>query len=195
MSSRPALQFLVAAGLAAIAGGLWLSVRGDDEATDTDVEVLDGGPSPGTYAPTTTVGDRPLPGALEVLDLSGDTRPLGDLVGLPLVLNVWATSCAPCRREMPALQQVSEELDGLVRVVGLDPEDDVDTLQAYIDDLGVTYQQVRDPGGVIDALGIVALPTTLMVRADGTIADVHQGAFTAETLRAAIADDLGVTAP
>lgn len=195
MSSRPVVQFLAAAGLVVVAGALWRSV-GDDEDPGTYVEVLDGGPAVVSTAPVTTLVARTIPSDLEVSDLAGDRLRLGDLLGRPLVLNVWATSCAPCRREMPALQEVSDAFAGQVRIVGLDAEDDVETLEAYVEDLGVTYQQVRDPGGaVIDELGVVALPTTLMIRADGTIAEVHQGAFTAESLRAAIADDLGVAAP
>ncbi len=194
MSSRPVVQFLAAAGLVAVAGVLWTSVTGGDDESDPFVQVLDGGPA--TVIPSTTLVDRPLPTDLEIADLAGSSLRLGDLVGTPLVLNVWATSCPPCRREMPVLQLVSEELAGRVRVVGLDPEDGADTLRAFVDELGVTYEQYRDPGGaVIDALGVLALPATLMVRADGTIVNVHLGAFTVEALRAAIAEDLGVTAP
>ncbi len=194
MSSRPVVQFLAAAGLVVAAGALWASVSGGDGDAEPYVQVLDGGPA--TVLPTTSLVARPLPTELEVVDLGGTAVRLGDLLGTPLVLNVWATSCPPCRREMPALQQVSVELAGRVRILGLDPEDDVEVLQAFVDEVGVGYEQFRDPGGaVIDALGVLAMPTTLMVRADGTIVDIHLGAFTVEGLRAAIADDLGVVAP
>ena len=57
-----------------------------------------------------------LPGLVD----EGDVVRLSDHRGSPVVLNFWASWCAPCRKEMPALAQVSAELDGRVDFIGID---------------------------------------------------------------------------
>lgn len=107
--------------------------------------------------------------------------------GTPLVLNMWATNCKPCVREMPAFDEVAAELDGKVAVIGVNVFDDASTAAAFAADLGVSYPQYNDPDGALStALEVTGLPATAFFDADGTLITVHQGAYTAAELRLAI---------
>jgi thiol-disulfide isomerase/thioredoxin len=110
-----------------------------------------------------------------------------DLHGRPLVLNVWASWCAPCRTEMPAFEQVHRQLAGKVGFLGLDQNDQVDAARRFVAETGVTYRLAADPHGQASAkLGVAGLPTTLFVASDGTLRGRRVGAMTAEQLRAAV---------
>ena len=100
----------------------------------------------------------------------GSSVDVGRLTG-PLLVNVWASWCGPCYREMPLLEQLRARADGRVRVLGVDTSDTTSRgLQAALD-TKVHYPSVADPHRkVAAALGINTQPTTLFLRADGTIA-------------------------
>jgi peroxiredoxin len=110
--------------------------------------------------------------------ISGDTVRLNDLRGRVVVLNVWATWCGPCVREMPALQRLHEQLGdrGLsVIAVSVDSEGlglgggDAD-VQSFISEYGLTFTVLRDASGRIeDTFGVAGLPTTFVIDRDGRI--------------------------
>lgn len=89
----------------------------------------------------------------------------------PLVLNLWASWCTPCREELPVLQRFHERAGHRVAVLGVDFED---TQPAAALELlrrsGVTYPQVSDFGKDLDAgLGRHPVPMTVLVDRDGTV--------------------------
>ena len=115
-----------------------------------------------------------------------------DLHGRPLVLNVWASWCAPCRKEMPAFEQVHQQLKDTVAFLGLDQNDQEDAARRFAAQTGVTYRLAADPHGQASAkLGVAGLPTTLFIAPDGTLRGRRIGAMTAAQLRAAIRGYLG----
>ncbi len=119
-----------------------------------------------------------------------------DLGGRPLVLNVWASWCGPCRTEMPAFQQVYLQASGRVGFVGLDYLDVEAAARRLVARTGVTYPLASDPKGQAGArLGVASLPATLFIGADGTVRGRHPGAMTATQLRAAIRRYLEVSVP
>jgi thiol-disulfide isomerase/thioredoxin len=139
---------------------------------------------------------RPEPGLpeLRLPCLGGDTDV--DLAGLsgPLVLNVWAQSCGPCRDEMPLLQRLHTS-SGPVGVLGIDfqdvrPEMALDLARAS----GVTYPSVADVEGVTKAaLRVTNLPMTFFVDSDGRVTHTELGAFSSYAdLVEAVDQHLGV---
>ncbi|HEV8653744.1 MAG TPA: TlpA disulfide reductase family protein [Actinomycetes bacterium] len=119
-----------------------------------------------------------------------------DLRGRPLVLNVWASWCGPCRTEMPAFQTVWLHAKDKVGFLGLDETDELGAARRFVAETRVTYPLAADPHGQAAArLGVVGLPVTLFISADGVLRGRRVGAMEAQDLRAAIRTYLKVTVP
>lgn len=96
----------------------------------------------------------------------------------PVVINIWASWCGPCRREMPLLQEVSVAYADTVQFVGIDANDEAESAAAFLKTVGVTYPQLSDPAaGVLGDLRIPGLPVTVVLNADGSIYRTKIGAF------------------
>ena len=117
----------------------------------------------------------------------GTDRRLADWRGEVVVLNFWATWCAPCRREMPLLQALHNERDdtGLAIVgIAIDRREDV---QSYIAEAGISYPILSgeaDAMAVADLFGLdgLGLPFSVLVGADGSVLTVHVGEVTRDQL-------------
>jgi peroxiredoxin len=119
---------------------------------------------------------------MEVLTLTGDTIALGSFWGDPMILNLWATWCGPCREETPYLQTLHETYSewGL-RVVGVsqDAPGSGSAIRAFMEEFGVTYTMLADPEMVAaDRYGVIGLPATFLVDREGIIRQVVMGAAT-----------------
>lgn len=116
----------------------------------------------------------------------------------PLVINLFAQWCAPCRQELPHYQELHEKGRGTVRVLGVDYLD-TQPLQALrlVRRAGVTFPLVADPSGTLRTdFKIRGLPGVVLVDADGTVADVEFRVFRSYAeLRALVEDRLGVAVP
>ena len=112
-----------------------------------------------------------------------------DLAGLegPMVINLWASWCAPCRAEMPALQAFHERYGEQVGVLGIDYQDPqpVQALE-LARETGATYPLLADPGGDLNAREPVpvirGLPYLLFLDGDGGLAVVPGGVESAREL-------------
>lgn len=181
------LAATVLAGLAAIGAYLLLD-GGDDEAVSVD------------GAPTGTLQLTPADEAStsDPLDVvvafpDGSEQTVGDALDGPTVVNLFASWCPPCVREMPAFQAVSQDLAGDVGFVGLAVQDRTDDAARIVEQTGVTYRWARDAkGDFASAAGITQMPSTLFVDAAGEIVRVHSGALDADELRDLISSELGV---
>jgi thiol-disulfide isomerase/thioredoxin len=117
-----------------------------------------------------------------------------DYRGAPLVINFWASTCAPCIREMPAMQSVADEYADRVAFLGIDQKGDPeDAAVDLIEKTGVTYDLGRDDGNsMVEWFGIAGLPTTIFVQADGTIVDVQTGELDAAQMQQILTEKMGL---
>ena len=105
----------------------------------------------------------------------GERTALADLLGQPLVINFWASYCPPCRAEMPMLERVVGAHAG-VRLVLINEGDGAQAARSFLESVGVHQRALLDSDlSVGRAYGAVALPTTVFVRVDGSIAARHLG--------------------
>jgi cytochrome c biogenesis protein CcmG/thiol:disulfide interchange protein DsbE len=124
---------------------------------------------------------------LASLDAGAPALDVGSLRG-PAVVNLWATWCQPCRKELPAFQEVSTARPD-VRFVGVDIAEDPGKARDFLADLGITFDQyLDDRGELTDALGTAVLPVTIIVDADGKVATEHIGPMSVGDLQDALAD-------
>jgi cytochrome c biogenesis protein CcmG, thiol:disulfide interchange protein DsbE len=110
---------------------------------------------------------------------------LASYAGRPLVVNLWASWCTPCRVEMPMLQQASEQLGRRASFVGVTSDDHRSALLSAAGKAGVTYPLLYDKGGIAQAdLAVTALPTTFFFDAHGHLVATHAGVLTRSALMA-----------
>ena len=115
--------------------------------------------------------------------------------GNPLILNLWASWCAPCRTEMPDFDEVYQELGDQLTVVGVTDERKLDAAREAAEAAGVTYPLlVDDDQQLLIDLGITGMPGTVFVDADGQVVDTHTGALTKAELLDQIEESYGITA-
>lgn len=180
---------LVVALVVGVGIGYLLSRDDGDAPVDASLD------EPGVIQDPTIGTNRPLAGDplpdITVDDARGNEIPLRSLIGQPLVINVWYSTCVPCKDELPAFAEVHGELGDRVRFVGVNPRDEGETGDRFAHELGVRYELLSDPDGLLLAdAGINVFPTTLFVTPDGTIVRQHARAMTAETLRTIIGEEL-----
>jgi cytochrome c biogenesis protein CcmG, thiol:disulfide interchange protein DsbE len=134
----------------------------------------------GRFAPRDAGTPAP---AYRALSLAGDTVSLEDFRGRVVLLNVWATWCAPCVREMPALERLHRSLSGnglsvvAVSVDAATPGLGVADVRGFVDELGLTFTVLLDPGGEIERLFRVGgLPMTFLIDREGRVLERIVGA-------------------
>jgi len=126
-----------------------------------------------------------------LIDRDDNEVTTGDLVGEPLVVNLWYSTCPPCAKELPDFAEVDAETDD-VRFIGVNTLDSLEVMERFAGERGVEYDLFRDEfAELADAIGATAMPITLFVTSNGTIIE-QTGALDADELRAEIADLLAV---
>lgn len=193
----PLSAIIVATALALVAALGVLTLLGGDSDDDSDdasaaddvagegYELSPAGEMPGSVAEV----------RLAALD-GGDDRTLGELMGTtPVVVNFFASWCAPCVDEMPAFEDVHQALGDQVTFVGLANQDSHDDALATVAATGVTYPTFDDPdASALTYFGGLSMPTTVFIDAEGEVVDVNSGPLTEAELRAKLDDLFGVAA-
>ncbi|MDN6296870.1 MAG: TlpA family protein disulfide reductase [Halomonas sp.] len=118
-------------------------------------------------------------------DLDGNPVALASLAAgddTPVIVNLWATWCPPCRREMPLLEEFGQRGD--VRVVIVNQGEDLLPVVRYLDSQGLNFDTaLRDPQQrLMTAFETPGLPTTLLLDARGQVQQRHAGELTRATL-------------
>ena len=116
---------------------------------------------------------------------AGTMHALASYQGRPIILNFWASWCAPCRREMPALQRAATRYrdEGLL-VLGMNQTyiDSLDAARRFVDDLALTFPSTRDDSGRVSErlYRIAGLPTSVFITAEGNVAHIQIGEMSEE---------------
>ena len=116
-------------------------------------------------------------------DMTGKDVRLADFKGRPLVINFWATWCAPCRAEIPGfVALVDKYKDEDLAVLGVSTDDSPEELREFAPKLKVNYPLLvgRGHDDLIEAYGVSFLPITWLIRRDGTVYLRKEGTDTAE---------------
>ncbi|MGW1059564.1 TlpA family protein disulfide reductase [Micromonospora rubida] len=126
----------------------------------------------------------------------------GDPVALravrgPAVINLWASWCPPCRKELPAFQRLSERSAGRLQVVGVNARDGRDAAQSIGEDFGIRFPVLFDQGDSLSrGLNRNAIPLTVFVDADGRVRHVDvSGALDDARLAELVRRHLGLEVP
>lgn len=179
----------VVTAIVSLVGGVWLA-RALDDSEPVDGEfTLD---EPGVYDQPAEEVNRDVTGRalpeVALLDVDGNTVRLDAARGTPMVVNIWYSTCAPCRRELSDFAAVHAQIADEVRFVGVNTRDGVEAMVRFAEERGVTYELLRDDEfrWVAD-LGIVASPTTLFVDEAGRILE-QTGVLEADELSSIIAE-------
>jgi len=193
VSIRPRLlvvSLLVAVAMVGVF--VWIqSSDGDDTAVDATLR----DPQSVITFPNDGLGNDDVQGDpfpdVVLIDRDDNEVTTGDLVGEPLVVNLWYSTCPPCAKELPDFAEVDAETDD-VRFIGVNTLDSLEVMERFAGERGVEYDLFRDEfAELADAIGATAMPITLFVTSNGTIIE-QTGALDADELRAEIADLLAV---
>ncbi len=180
-------RFAVAAVVVAAIVGLaaWGLASGGDQAAD-----------PGSANPESKATDyeRALAGAPpalarlyangdEIIEGGGEEfhAQLEQLRGHPVVVNVWASWCGPCRLEFPDFQAVAADRGDEVAFLGVDTDDSIDAANDFLAELPLPYPSIGDPDSdVRDELRLRGLPGTAFYNPEGELVYVKQGPYLSE---------------
>lgn len=114
-----------------------------------------------------------LPGGPKALDAR-----LQSLRGYPVVVNIWASWCGPCRQEMPVLQEVSVDRGRKVAFLGVDLKDNIPAAKRLLAEFPVSYPSYGDPEGeVFNDNHLAGVPSTLFYSRSGKRQLVHSGPY------------------
>jgi peroxiredoxin len=152
---------------------LWFSVMQPENAIAGPIP----GALPGSQAPDFT---------LQTLD--GEMVTLSELQGRPVLVNMWASWCTPCKYEMPTIQKMYEEFRDrglVVLAVNLASKDNLSSVTSFVEEYGLTFPILLDlDGKVEEAYLLRGLPTTFFIDRYGIIqAVVIGGPMSEEVLR------------
>jgi thiol-disulfide isomerase/thioredoxin len=154
---------LVASVVAACIAALALTACDDGAGT----EVTGPSPSPALLAVEGLAGLPETVAELPVVDTEGFRSMMTELRGTPVVVNLWASWCEPCTREMPRLAEAAaDHLE--VQFVGVDTLDSREGAEAFIEEHSVPFPSLFDPQGAIRTeLESLGLPVTVFFDAEG----------------------------
>jgi cytochrome c biogenesis protein CcmG, thiol:disulfide interchange protein DsbE len=176
MTTRSTLRIaLFALALALLAAsGCGTSGGGDLGGAHPDYKrALTGSPLP--LAALHAQADQLLPGGTDAFE-----KRIAALKGYPVVANIWASWCGPCRFEFPTLQKLSARFGKRVAFLGVNSQDSATNAKEFLTEAPVSYPSYIDPGkGLIESLGgLGGLPDTAFYDRDGKLLYLKQGPYT-----------------
>jgi cytochrome c biogenesis protein CcmG/thiol:disulfide interchange protein DsbE len=126
-----------------------------------------------------TVTDKAANLDFVLLDMDGAEVKLSDYLGIVILLDFWATWCAPCRIEIPGFIELFDKYEARgLSILGISVDDSVDALQLYAEEMEMDYPVLIGDGrdDVKDAFGpLYGFPTTFLINREGDICHQHTG--------------------
>jgi cytochrome c biogenesis protein CcmG/thiol:disulfide interchange protein DsbE len=161
-----ALSALVATGCGSSAGGDYGGQHPDY------ARALAGSPAP--LAALHSQADKLLPGGTDAYE-----KRIAALRGYPVVANVWASWCGPCRFEFPVLQKLSARYGKRVAFLGINSQDSDDSAKTFLDEAPVPYPSYTDSDKKLaDSIGAtLGLPDTAFYDSSGKLVYLKQGPY------------------
>ena len=124
---------------------------------------------------------------LSLMTVDGETVAIDKLTDQVVILNYWATWCAPCQVEMPALQALAERYPGVLTVLGINAGEAPDLIRAWRQRFGLTFSLLLDrDGAAARDYRLRGQPTTIIVAPDGIIHEIIYGPADINALESAI---------
>jgi thiol-disulfide isomerase/thioredoxin len=170
---RPFLALAALALAAALTAGCGSAPGGDYGGSHPDyAKALAGSPPP--LAALHRQADRLLPGGNAAYE-----KRLAGLRGYPIVVNVWASWCGPCREEFPILQKLSAHLGKKVAFLGVNSQDADDAAATFLREAPLSYPSYTDPHKeIVDAIGpFLGYPETAFYDRSGKLAYLKHGPY------------------
>ena len=118
--------------------------------------------------------------------LNGKPKTFSDLKGKPLIINVWASWCGPCRAEMDSLERLAKRYNKKeFNVIGISTDDYRNKALAFIKQTKITFDNFIDHKLLLEnMLGANTIPLTILVDADGRVLAKARGAYEWDSLDA-----------
>jgi len=121
--------------------------------------------------------------------LNGSTRRLADFKGKIVLVNFWATWCAPCKAEIPGLLKIYQEKKGHFEIIGIAEESELNDIHAFIKDMKMDYPIALDPDGKIsEQYKVFAYPSSYLFAPDGKLVREYTGYLADEVFRKDLAE-------
>jgi cytochrome c biogenesis protein CcmG/thiol:disulfide interchange protein DsbE len=171
---RAPIAALLAAALAALVwAGCGSSGSGQDYGGSHPNYNKDLAGAPAPLAKLHAEADELLPGGTEAFE-----KRVASLKGYPVIANVWASWCGPCRFEFPTLQQLSARYGKKVAFIGVNSEDSESGAKTFLEEAPLSYPSYTDPDkSIARSIGVRAFPDTAFYNAKGEMVYLKQGPF------------------
>ena len=175
-------EWIILLLLSALLGSVWIVVSREPVFQDRGPVTLTEAPIVGYLAP-----DFRLQTAVGQTVALSETVAAAGAVGQPVVLNFWASWCAPCRIEMPNLQQASVQYNGRIAFIGINQGENGQTITEFGNEFGVTYPLLVDQDSRVNRLYKVnGLPTTVFIDQNGIVREVVIGILSEAVLQSRV---------
>jgi thiol-disulfide isomerase/thioredoxin len=167
------LALAIAAAALLLGAGCGSSAGGDYGGRHPDyAKALAGSPAP--LAALHRQGDQLLPGGLSAYEAR-----IAKLRGYPVVVNVWASWCGPCRFEFPIMQQAAARYGKRVAFLAVNSQDSDAAAEQFLREAPVPYPSYTDPGkDIARSLGAGGYPATAFYDRQGEMVQLKQGPYT-----------------